>query len=106
MTEDEYNAIFATDTADNDEMHGSFPTRFGSAAKDGDYVLVSDMNYVGRSCKTLLAQIHNGKAYTGIKQDDGKRYIHKVKAEVVVPESIVPDETKRLIAADIALHVK
>ena len=80
-------------------------TKFGPEAKDGDYALVVDFNYVGRSVNTFIAKVHKGKAYTG-KTMTGNRgkYIHKLQAEVVIPETIVPEETKRLIEEDIALH--
>ena len=82
-------------------------TKFGPEAKDGDYVLVVDFNYVGRSVNTYIAKVHNGKAYTGkTMATNCSKYIHKVQAEVVISGAIVPEETKHLIEEDIELHNK
>ena len=82
-------------------------TKFGPEAKNGDYVLVVDFNYVGRSVNTYIAKVHNGKAYTGKTMATNLfKYIHKVQAEVVISETIVPEETKLLIEKDIELHNK
>ena len=82
-------------------------TRFGQEANDGDYVIVMDVNYIGRSAKTYIAKVYNGKAYTGKTYSPAKpKYIHKNIAEVVIHESIVPDETRQLIEEDIKIHNK
>lgn len=83
-------------------------THFGPEAKDGDYVIVLDVNYVGRRATNYIAKVHKGKAYTGrTMYASGKRkYIHKIGAEIVIPESIVPEETKTLIEEDIRIHNK
>ena len=82
-------------------------TRFGVEAKEGDYVLVLDNDYVHRRSANYIGKVHKNKAYTGIKMQGVKdRYIHKIAAEIVIPESIVPEETKQRIEADIQLHNK
>ena len=84
------------------------PTHFGPEAKDGDYVIVLDVNYVGRSATNYIAKVYKGKAYTGRRMyASGKlKYIHKIGAEIVIPESIVPEEIKALIEEDIRVHNK
>lgn len=82
------------------------PTHFGPEAKDGDYVIVLDVNYVGRSATNYIAKVHKGKAYTGIKMRGTHKYIHKIGAEIVIPESIVPEDIKVLIEEDIRIHNK
>ena len=83
-------------------------THFGPEAKDGDYVIVLDVNYVGRSATNYIAKVHKGKAYTGRTMYTPRKikYIHKIGAEIVIPESIVPEETKALIEEDIRIHNK
>ena len=84
-------------------------TRFGSEAKDGDYVIVLDADYVHRRARNLIAKVYNNKAYTGIWMRNSKgerKYIHKLIAEVVISESIVPEETKSLIEEDIKFYIK
>jgi hypothetical protein len=82
-------------------------TKFGVEAKDGDYVIVLDVDYVHRSARNLIAKVHGNKAYTGIKTHYGYgKYIHKLEAQVVIPESIVDEVTKVLIEDDIRAHVK
>ena len=82
-------------------------TKFGPEAKDGDYVLVVDFNYVGRNVNTFIAKVHSGKAYTGkTMTGNSSKYIHKLQAEVVISETIVPEETKKLIEDDVLLHNK
>lgn len=83
-------------------------THFGPEAKDGDYVIVLDVNYAGRRATNYIAKVHKGKAYTGrmfYTRGDTK-YIHKLGAEIVIPESIVSEETKALIEEDIRIHNK
>ena len=83
-------------------------THFGPEAKDGDYVIVLDVNYVGRSATNYIAKVHKGRAYTGrtfYTRGDTK-YIHKIGAEIVISESIVPEEIKALIEEDIRIHNK
>ena len=81
-------------------------TGYGPEAKDGDYVIVVDADYVHRRSTTYIAKVYNGKAYTGKKMRHGKefkeKYIHKLNAVVVIPESYVSEETKLLIEEDIA----
>lgn len=82
-------------------------TKIGPEAKDGDYVIVLDADYVHRSARNLIAKAYNGKAYTGVwmYRSDGKRkYIHKLEAQIVIPESIVDEETKKLIEEDIKIN--
>lgn len=71
-------------------------TIYGPIAKDGDYVIVLDVNYMAGSAKNYLAKVHNGKAYTGEKMSTRKgwKYIHKLVAQTIVPADIVPEETK------------
>ena len=79
-------------------------TKFGPQAKEGDYVIVLDSDYVHRRATNYIAKVFNGKAYTGIKMVGNKKYIHKIYAEIVIPEAIVPEETKLLIEEDIQFH--
>lgn len=80
-------------------------TGFGPEAKDGDYVIVVDADYVHRRATTYAAKVYNNKAYTGKKMGKGskERYIHKLSAITVIPESYVPEETKLLIEEDIKI---
>ena len=82
-------------------------TGFGPEAKEGDYVIVLDADYVHRSASTYIAKVHNNKAYTGMKMKHGKnfqeKYIHKLSAITTIPESYVPEETKLLIEEDIRI---
>lgn len=79
-------------------------TKFGPIAQDGDYVLVVDFNYMKRKCETYVARVYRGKAYTGIRMSGTGKYIHKLKAECVVPERYVSDEQQRRICEDMAIH--
>ena len=82
-------------------------TKFGAEAKNGDYVIVLDVDYVHRSARNLVAKVYNDKAYTGIWMYSGSgkhKYLHKLEAQIVIPESIVDEETKVLIAEDIKIH--
>lgn len=81
-------------------------TKFGPEAKDGDYVIVLDADYMHRRANTYIAKVYKNKAYTGvgISTQKGYKYIHKTSAEVVVPENIVPDELKQKIEEDIKIH--
>ena len=79
-------------------------TKFGPQAKEGDYVIVLDSDYVHRRATTYVAKVFKGKAYTGVKMIGNKKYIHKIYAEIVIPESMVSEETKRLIDEDIQIH--
>ena len=82
-------------------------TQFGPEAKNGDYVIVLDSDYIHREGTNYLAKVVGNKAYTGRKMRGVKtRYIHKISAVMVVPESIVPEETKKLIEEDILLHTR
>ena len=81
-------------------------TKFGPEAKDGDYVIVLDVDYIHRSAKTLIAKVHRDKAFTGYKTNcnRGTKYIHKLEAQVVISEFIVSEELKVLIEEDIRIH--
>ena len=81
-------------------------TKFGPEAKDGDYVIVLDVDYIHRRAMTYIAKVHNGKAYTGYKMNynRGIKYIHKLEAQVIIPESIVSEEDRVLIEEDIRVH--
>lgn len=79
-------------------------TKFGPTAQDGDFVLVVDFNYMKRKCDTYMARVYNGKAYTGIRIPGTAKYVHKMKAEVVVSENCVSEEVKQKIMQDIVLH--
>ena len=39
-------------------------TLFGKKAQEGDYVLVQDLNYIGKTAKIYPAKVHNDKAYS------------------------------------------
>ena len=79
-------------------------TKFGPEAKDGDYVLILDVNYMKGTAETLIGKVYKNKAYTGVKQRRSNKYIHKEIAQVVIPESFVSDEMKDAILEDINLH--
>jgi hypothetical protein len=42
-------------------------TMFGPIAQNGDYVVVVDFNWLKRKCNVYVARVHNGMAYTGVK---------------------------------------
>lgn len=78
-------------------------TRFGPEAKDGDYVIVLDADYVHRRATNYLGKVYKDKVYTGKKMNGGRgKYIHKLIAEMVIDESYVPEERKEEIEEDIA----
>jgi hypothetical protein len=79
-------------------------TKFGPMARDGDFVLVVDFNYMKRKCETYMARVYRGKAYTGVKIPGTYKYVHKMRAECVIPESYVPQKTRIQIYKDMALH--
>ena len=81
-------------------------TRFGPEAKNGDYVIVLDADYVHRSARNLIGKVCGNKVYTGMRQRDIRTYnfIHKKIAEIVIPESMVPEEIKEKIEEDINLN--
>lgn len=79
-------------------------TKFGPMARDGDYVLVVDFDYMKRKCETYMARVYRGKAYTGICMRGTTKYIHKMKAECVIPANYVPEELKRKMQEDMAIH--
>ena len=79
-------------------------TKFGPMARDGDFVLVVDFNYMKRKCETYMARVYRGKAYTGVNVPGTHNYVHKMKAECVIPESYVPQEVRRKIYEDMAIH--
>ena len=78
-------------------------TKFGPEARDGDYVIVLDVDYMHRRAVNYIAKVYKGKAYTGIEMNSakGRKFIHKTDAQIVIPESIVSEETKARIAEDI-----
>lgn len=80
--------------------------RFGPMAQDGDYVLVVDFNYMKRSCSTYMARVYRDKAYTGICTPGTNKYVHKLRAEAILPENYIPEEVKQKIFEDIAMHNK
>ena len=81
-------------------------TKFGPEAQNGDDVIGLDVNYIGGKANNYIARIYNGTAYTGEKMySKGKlKYIHKKTAEIVIPETIVPQEVKDKIHEDIKCH--
>ena len=79
-------------------------TKFGPMAHNGDYVIVVDFNYMKRKCETYIARVYQGKAYTGVRIPGTIKYIHKMRAETVIPDSYVPEEVKRKIIEDIVWH--
>lgn len=79
-------------------------TKFGPMAQDGDFVLVVDFNYMKRKCDTYMARVYHGKAYTGARIPGTTKYVHKLRAECIIPENYVPEEAKRKIYEDIAMH--
>jgi hypothetical protein len=79
-------------------------TKFGPMAQDGDYVLVVDFNYMKRKCDTYMARVYHGKAYTGMHIPGTAKYVHKTKAECVIPANYVPEELKGKMQEDMAIH--
>ena len=79
-------------------------TKFGPIARDGDFVLVVDSNYMKRKCETCMARVYRGKAYTGVRVPGTNKYVHKLHAECVIPESYVSQEVRRKIYEDMAIH--
>lgn len=78
-------------------------TKFGPEAKNGDYVLVTHVRHMSGTAYTYAAKVYNDKAYTGQGMGDprSKKFIHKLTADVVIPESYVSEENKKLIEEDI-----
>ena len=76
-------------------------TKFGPFARDGDYVIVVDFNYMRRKCNTYTAMVYRGKAYTGIIDHNTNQYIHKLRAECVIPANYVDEDKKKKILQDI-----
>ena len=69
-------------------------TNYGKQAKEGDYVLVCDFNYVGRSVQILPAIVYKGKARTGVKTTGpNSRFINKITAIVVIDKDCLDDNT-------------
>ena len=82
-------------------------TKFGPEAHEGEYVIVLDVDYVHRTAVNYIAKVHKNKAYTGKRMlRDRSKYIHKMSAEIVIPEFLVPEELKVLIEEDIDIHNK
>lgn len=79
-------------------------TKFGPMAQSGDYVLIVDFNYMRRKCETYIARVYKGKAYTGVRIPGTRRYLHKTKAEIVIPDLYVSEEVKKRIIEDIVMH--
>lgn len=79
-------------------------TKFGPMARDGDYVIVVDFNYMKRRYQSYIARVFKNKAYTGMKEHGSNKYIHKLNAEAVIPSSYVPPDIKRAIHLDIVMH--
>lgn len=79
-------------------------TKFGPMARDGDFVLVVDFNYMKRKCDTYMARVYRDKAYTGVRIPGTAKYVHKLRAECVIPEDYVPQEVKQKIYEDMAMH--
>ena len=80
-------------------------TKFGPEAKNGDYVLVVHSDYNKNNATTYIAKVYKNKAYTGIRKRSAEYdFIHKIKAEIVISDSVVPEEIKKLIDKDIKLH--
>jgi hypothetical protein len=83
-------------------------TKFGPEAKDGDYVIVLDADWMHRRATTYIARVYKDKAYTGYRTNGnlGEKYIHKLHAQIVIPETLVSEENKKLIEEDIRIHMK
>lgn len=81
-------------------------TKFGPEAKDGDYVIVLDVDYIHRRATTYIAKVYKNKAYTGIRisTQKGYKYLHKTSAEIIISEALVSDEIKAKIDEDIRIH--
>lgn len=80
-------------------------TKFGPTAQDGDFVLVVDFDYMRRKCQTYAGRVYKDTIYTGMKKAPyDTKYIHKRKAEVVIPVSYVDLEVRRKIYEDMAVH--
>ena len=79
-------------------------TKFGPMAQDGDYVLVVDFNYLKSKCDTYVARVYRDKAYTGVRIPGTNKYLHKLRAEAIIPENYIAEEVKQKIFEDIAMH--
>ena len=80
-------------------------TKFGPKAQDGNYVIVLDVDYVHREARNYIAKVYKNKAYTGKTMTrNSSKYIHKMSAEIVIPEYLVPEDLKTLIERDINIH--
>ena len=81
-------------------------TKFGPEAKDGDYVIVLDADYMHRRATTHIAKVYKNKAYTGVRMSTqkGYKYLHKTSAEIIISEALVSDEIKAKIDEDIRIH--
>ena len=77
-------------------------TKYGPFAQNGDYVIVVDFNYMKRKCNTYTARVYREKAYTGIIDHNTGKYIHKLRAECVIPASYVDEDKQQKILQNIA----
>ena len=53
-----------------------------------------------------MARVYRNKAYTGVCTPGTNKYIRKLRAKCVVSANYVPQEVKRKICEDIAIHNK
>lgn len=83
-------------------------TRYGRQAVDGDYVIVLDIDYMHRRAANYIGKVYKNKAYTGVRMKglSTEKYIHKLSAEIVISETDVPEEVKKMIDEDIRLSIK
>ena len=83
-------------------------TLFGPEAKDGDYVLITHVRHMSGTASTYAAKVFEGKAYSGqeIGNPGSGKYVHRVIADVVIPEDYVSEENKKLIEKDIQTAIK
>ena len=75
---------------------------YGPEAKDGDYVLtLHQYGYNGKFAKLLMGKLMDGKVYTGFRFYEWEKFVHKLSAEMVIPESALTQEQLKNIELDI-----
>lgn len=78
--------------------------QYGPEAQNGDYVVtLHRYGYQGRDAEVLVGRVWDGKVYTGVRRD-GKD-IHKLNAVIVIDPSLLTQEQKDRIQADMADHI-
>lgn len=78
-------------------------TMYGPEAKDGDYVLVQDVQYMQRTAEVYVAQVRGDKAYAAaaIRTSSKFRWLRKESAIAIFPADQVSELKKSLIQMNI-----